>query len=228
MKKTLLITASLLLLLAFTPNVKAQDVDAGLDIYSSYVWRGIKFGEGAAFQPYVEFSAGGFALGAWGSYCVTDNEAAEADLYASFGFDLGESASLSLTVTDYYFPGTTGAPVSWMEGENHFIEPMVGLGVGPLSLTAAYMFYDGAGTDGEGSGDLYLEAAVTAGPVDLTLGGGNGAYSMKDDAGFDICNIGISTSKEIKITEDFSLPLSGAAILNPSYESFHIVVGISL
>jgi len=229
MKKTLLIAASMLLLIAITaPTVKAQEVDAGLDIYSSYVWRGIKFGEGAAFQPWVEFSAGGFALGAWGSYCVTDNEAAEADLYASYGFDLGENASLSLTVTDYYFPGTTGEPVSWMDGDNHFFEPMVGVGVGSFSFSAAYMFYDGAGKDGEASGDLYLEAAVTAGPVDLTLGGGTGAYSMKDDAGFDICNIGISTSKEIKITDSFSLPLSGAVILNPSYESFHIVVGISL
>lgn len=229
MKKTLLIAASMLLLITITaPTVKAQEVDAGLDIYSSYVWRGIKFGEGAAFQPWLEFSAGGFALGAWGSYCVSDNEAAEADLYASYSFELGESGSLSFTITDYYFPGTTAEPVSWMDGDNHFIEPMVSAGVGAFSFSAAYMLYDGAGTNGEGSGDLYLEAAVTAGPVDITLGGGNGAYSMKDDAGFDICNIGISTSKEITITENFSLPLSGAVILNPSYESFHVVVGISL
>ncbi|WP_297088393.1 hypothetical protein [uncultured Draconibacterium sp.] len=229
MKKTLLIFASMLLLVAVTaPTVKAQEVDAGLDIYSSYVWRGIKFGEGAAFQPWVEFSAGGFAIGAWGSYCVSDNEAAEADLYASYGFDLGENASLSFTLTDYYFPGTTADPVSWTDGDNHFFEPMVGLGVGAFSFSAAYMFYDGAGKDGDASGDLYVEAAVTAGPVDITLGGGNGAYSMKDDAGFDICNIGISTSKEIKLSESFSLPLSGAVILNPSYESFHVVVGISL
>jgi len=229
MKKTLLIAASMLFLVTIlTPSVKAQEVDAGLDIYSSYVWRGIKFGEGAAFQPWVEFSAGGFALGAWGSYCVSDNEAAEADLYASYGFDLGEVGSLSFTLTDYYFPGTTGDPVAWSDGDNHFFEPMVGLGLGPVSFSAAYMFYDGAGKDADASGDLYLEAAVTAGPVDITLGGGNGAYSMKSDAGFDICNIGISTSKEIKITDSFSLPLSGAVILNPSYDSFHIVVGISL
>lgn len=229
MKKTLLIAVSMLLLFAFTaPALKAQEVDAGLDIYSSYVWRGIKFGEGAAFQPYVEFSVAGFALGAWGSYCVSDNEAAEADLYASYGFDLGENASLSLTITDYYFPGTTSEPTSWTDGDNHYFEPMVGLGLGPVSLTAAYMFYDGAGKNGDASGDLYLEAGVTAGPVDLALGGGTGQYSMKDDAGFDICNISVSTSKEIKITDSFSLPLSGAVILNPSYESFHIVVGISL
>ena len=134
MKKTLLIAAGLLLLVAFTPNAKAQEMSTGLDIYSSYVWRGIKFGTGPAFQPTVEFSAGGFALGAWGSYCVTDDEAAEADLYASYGFDLGENASLTLTVTDYYFPGPG---VDYFEGSNHFFEPMIGIGAGPFSFTAA-------------------------------------------------------------------------------------------
>ncbi|MBT3382131.1 MAG: hypothetical protein HN778_21595 [Prolixibacteraceae bacterium] len=214
MKKTLLITASLLLLIAFTPNAKAQEWSTGLDIYSSYVWRGAKFGSGPAFQPAIEFSAGGFALGAWGSYNASTDEAAEADLYASYGFDLGENGSLSFTLTDYYFPGSP-----WMSGDAHYIEPMVNLGLGAVSLTGAYMMNGG-------SGDIYLEAAVTAGPVDLTLGGGDGAYTI--DGGFNICNIGVATSKEIKITDDFSLPVSGAAILNPSSEQFHIVVGISL
>jgi hypothetical protein len=58
------------------------------------------------------------------------------------------------------------------------------------------------------------------------LGGGDGAHKV--DGNFNICNIGIGTSKEIKITDSFSLPVSGAAILNPSSEQFYIVVGISL
>ncbi len=214
MKKTLLIAASLLLLITTTPFAKAQEVSTGLDIYSSYVWRGTKFGSGPALQPFVEFRAGGFALGAWGSYNASTDEAAEADIYASYGFDLGESGSLSFTVTDYYFPGS-----EWMNGDSHYIEPMVNLGIGAVSLTGAYMMNGGFG-------DIYLEAAVTAGPVDITLGGGDGAYTM--DGEFSICNIGLSTSKEIKITDSFSLPISGAAILNPSSEQFHIVVGISL
>lgn len=214
MKKTLVVAASLLLLIAFTPNAKAQEWSTGLDIYSSYVWRGTKFGSGPAFQPSVEFSAGGFAIGAWGSYNASTDEAAEADLYAGYSFELGESASLSFTLTDYYFPGS-----EWLDGKSHFIEPMVSLGVGGFTFTGAYMMNDGAG-------DVYFEAALTAGAVDLTLGGGDGAYTVDGD--FNICNIGISTSKEIKITDSFSLPVSGAAILNPSSEQFHIVVGISL
>lgn len=225
MKKILMITASVLLLITFIPNVKAQEWNAGLDIYSSYIWRGLKFGTGAAFQPSVEFSAGGFSIGGWGSFRTGDDEAAEADLYAGYSFNLSENSSLSFTLTDYYFPGS-----QYFESTSHFIEPMVNLGLGNLSLTAAYMFYDGAG-NGDASGDIYLQAGFTAGPVDITLGGGNGQYSFEDpgkDDKFSISNIGIGTSKEIKITDSFSLPVSGSIILNPSTEQLYVVVGISL
>lgn len=214
MKKTILIAAILLLTMAPALTVKAQEWNTGLDIYSSYVWRGTKFGSGPAFQPWMEFSSGGFSVGAWGSYNASTNEAAEADIYAGYGFDLGENASLDVTLTDYYFPGDL-----WFEGTSHYIEPMVTLGIGSFSFTGAYMMNDG-------EGDIYLEAGLTAGPVDLTLGGGDGAYTVDGD--FNVCNIGVSTSKEVKITDSFSLPVSGAAILNPSSEQFHIVVGISL
>jgi hypothetical protein len=90
------------------------------------------------------------------------------------------------------------------------------------------MLYDAAPS---GSGDLYVQAAYTAGPVSLTLGGGNGQYSFEEedeDDSFGISNIGIGTSKEIKITDSFSLPISGSIILNPSSEQLFVVVGISL
>ncbi|WP_167614278.1 hypothetical protein [Maribellus sediminis] len=224
MKKTLLVAASMLLLVTlFSPNAKAQEWDTGLDIYSSYIWRGAKFGSGPAFQPYVEMSAGGFAIGAWGSVSSSDLEGFEMDLYAGYEFALGENSTLGLTLTDYYFGG------DWTKFSKddgiHFFEPMVSLGLGDFSLTGAYMFYEGAGT-GDDSGDLYLEAGYSFGSVDLTLGGGTGQYT--DDGEFNICNIAVGTSKEIAITESFSLPVSGAVILNPSTGGFFITVGISL
>jgi len=220
MKKTLLIAASMLLMVTmFVPTAKAQEWSTGLDIYSSYIWRGLKFGSGPAFQPSVEFGAGGFAIGAWGSVSASTDEAFEADLYAGYTIELSESASLGLTVTDYYFGG------DWTDGDYHYFEPMVSLGLGDFSLTGAYMFYDGAGT-GDASGDLYLEAGYSFGTFDLTLGGGNGQYT--EDGEFSVCNISVGTSKEIPVTETFSLPVSGAVILNPSTGGFFITVGISL
>lgn len=198
-------------------NLQAQGWDTGADFVSSYVWRGTKFGTGPAIQPWAEYSAGGFALGAWGSYGFTDDEAAEADLYVSYGLDLSEGAALSFTVTDYYFPGT-----DYFNGDSHFFEPMVGLELGDFSFLAAYMF----GSDATDVSDVYLEAGLNVGKLALTLGAGDGAYTTNGN--FNVCNIGVGTSKEIKITDSFSLPVTGTAILNPSSEQFHIVVGISL
>lgn len=224
---------SVIALAAVTIGVSAQGFSTGLDIYSSYIWRGAKFGSGPAFQPYVEYSTGDFAIGAWGSVNGSADEALEMDLYASYSL-----GPVSITVTDYYFGGSFLDYTS--EGGYHYIEPMIGASIGDLSLTAAYMF-----APGFESGDTYLEAAYSFGSFDLTLGLGDGAYTAYSEMStemvdgeevevetamggdFMVCNIGISTSKEIKITEDYSLPVSGAVILNPATEGFYITVGVS-
>ena len=206
-------------------NVQAQESSswsAGVDLVSNYIWRGSKFGTGPAMQPSIEFSSGGFAAGAWGSYSFNENEAAEADLYASYSFTLSEQASLTFTFTDYYFPGEQSEN-KYFNGEAHNFEPMVGLTVGNLSLTGAYMTNKSGKMD---ISDTYVEAGYSAGKVDLTVGAGNGAYTTDGD--FDLCNIGVSTSKEIKITDSFSIPVTGSVILNPSSEQLYVVVGISL
>lgn len=224
---------SVIALAAVTLGATAQGFSTGLDIYSSYIWRGAKFGSGPAFQPYVDYTTGGFSVGAWGSVNASSDEALEMDLYASYSV-----GPVSLTVTDYYFGGSFLDYSS--EGGIHFIEPLIGVSLGDLSLTAAYMF--GPGFE---SGDTYLEAAYSFGSFDLTLGLGDGAYTAYSETStemidgeemevetamggdFMICNIGISTSKEIKISDDYSLPVSGAVTLNPATEGFYISVGVS-
>ena len=43
-----------------------------------------------------------------------------------------------------------------------------------------------------------------------------------------IVNVSLSTGKDIKITEDFSLPLSGSLIYNPDTDIMYVAVGVSL
>jgi hypothetical protein len=224
------ITLVLFTLLAVcTLSVSAQEeesggsVTTGLDIYSSYIWRGAKFGEGAAFQPTVEYSNGGFALGAWGSVSTGSAESLEMDLYASYS-----AGPVTFTVTDYYFGG------DWTEYKTmHYLEPSLGLSAGDFSFTAAYMLLPGTdamegveATSFGSEGDMYFEAGYSLKSASLTLGAGDGQYTA--DGKFNVCNIGIGTSKEVKLSESFSLPVSGAVILNPSTGGFFITVGISL
>lgn len=216
MKKKILLLAFVLTSI-FGLNVSAQQKSpwtVGTDLYSSYVWRGTKFGLGPAMQPTLKYSTGGFSIGGWGNYCFSTSEATEADLFTSYAVALGKSSSLTFNLTDYYFPGAT-AP--YFTGTSHYFEPQISLGLGKLSLSAAYMF---------NAEDTYLEAGYAAGPVTIFAGAGNGQYTK--DASFNLCNLGIKTGSAIKISDSFSIPITGALILNPSTEQFNIVVGLTL
>ena len=64
----------------------------------------------------------------------------------------------------------------------------------------------------------------------LVVGGTTGSednpgYYGSDE--FALINVGISASKEVKITEDFSLPLSSSFIVNPKADIAYMVFGCS-
>ncbi len=232
MKRTRLFGATLTLIAAMTmiapTQIQAQESESpfsvGGDLVSSYLWRGTKFGTGPALQPYLEYSIGGFSIGGWGSYCFTTNEAAEADLYVSYGFDFG----LSIGLTDYYFPGSPYFDYSTESG-SHAFEVNLGYEIGGLAIGANYFINEagGAGTDG---GDMYFELGYSFKHFGVFVGGGNGWHTVESDADesdFNVVNIGVTASKEIAITEKFSLPVSGSLILNPDTEQFHVVVAVS-
>src|SRR5690625_366763 len=80
----------------------------------------------------------------------------------------------------------------------------------------------GAGSAGN---DLYFELGLGLGMADLFVGAGDGWHSS--DGEFEVVNVGLGVSKEIPITDTFSIPLSGAVVLNPHTEQFYIVVGVS-
>ncbi len=220
MKKNLLFTTCLILLTSITPNAIAQEWNVGLDINSSYIWRGSKFGTGPAFQPTIEYNVSGFTVGAWGSVNTSTDEAAEVDLYLNYGFDFG----LTVGLTDYYYPGTEFFDFSTETG-SHAFELNIGYQIAALSLSANY-FINEAGGVGNAGGDMYFEAKYSFKHIDVFAGAGDGLHTTNGE--FCFVNLGIGTSKEIKLTDTFSLPLNGSLILNPATEQMYIVVGISL
>lgn len=209
-------------------NIKAQEkvvqFDVGADLVSNYIWRGSKFGTGPAIQPSVSLSAGAFTLGTWGSFGVTDNEAPEADLYFSYDFDFG----LSLGMTDYYYPGTPYTDFSSTDSTgSHGFEVNAGYSIGGFSLGANYMLNQ-AGLAGTAGSDMYFELGYGGDVASVFIGAGNGWHTPGAAAGdFAICNIGVSVTKEIPITDSYSLPVSGSAIFNPDQDQYYLVFGVS-
>lgn len=214
LKSVLLALFGTFLVAAINPEMaKAQDVSAGVDLYSTYVFRGIAF-SGPSVQPYVEVSAGGFALGAWGSQGYDGFQ--EMDLYVGYEFDFG----LSLGVTDYYYPGGL-----WLNEDSHAFEINAGYSIKDFSLSANYVLNEATGLPGSNGKDKYFEAGYTLGAADFFVGAGDGWHSS--DGEFAFVNVGIGTTKDIVITDTFTIPLSGAVIYNPDIEQFYILAGIS-
>ena len=210
---SLLVLAAVLILTA-SDATKAQDVEVstGVDLYSTYVFRGVAY-DGPSWQPAVEVSSGGFAIGAWGSQGYTGFQ--EMDLYAGYSFDFG----LYLGVTDYYYPGS-----QYLDGDSHAFEINAGYEMDALSLAGNFIVNE-ATAAGSAGGDLYFEAGYSLDQADIFVGAGDGWHSTTGD--FALVNIGVGTSKDIVITDTFTIPVSGAVIFNPDSEQFYVLVGLS-
>jgi hypothetical protein len=198
-------------------DVKVPDFSAGADFYTNYIWRGTKYGTGPAIQPSVKYVNSGLTVGVWGSFDA--NGYAEADPYLSYSFPFG----LSLGFTDYYYPGLPVFETSDTSG-SHAFEINTGFVTGGLNLSANYIINE-AGGAGSAGRDIYFQAGYSFTDFNILLGAGNGWHTS--DGEFAICNIGLGTSKTIKITETFSIPINGQIILNPEREQLYVVVGFS-
>jgi hypothetical protein len=211
--------------------------DFGLDLQTRYIWRGLELGgaSGSA-QPYVELAVGQFCFGAWGAYSLGGiNAVQEADLYVAWApLDF-----LSFTYTNYFFPIDFDDQdyFEYGRGTGHVNELMVsfaGVKNFPIGIAVATNFAGADKTeDGEQSYSTYVELSYghTIAGVDFNafVGGvfaDKGGYYLTDGAG--IINVGVGGSKEIKITDSYSLPVNAALIFNPDAGDMYITFGISL
>lgn len=207
---------TLLTVIALMSTNISYSQDFGADLVSSYVWRGTQFGSGAHIQPYMELGSGNFTAGVWGSFPTSAKGGGnELDLY--LGYDFGPVA---LTVTNYTFPGEGG---NYADGEGLFdgdyTELAASTSIMGVDLSAGYF------TEVEA---LYVELGFSKGAVDIAIGyGDDQGNAWYADGGSGIVNMSFSGSKDIQISENYSLPVFGSFILNPEAETAFLVFGIS-
>ncbi len=250
MKKIGLFTITILLLIiGINTSINAQDespINASVDLYSRYVWRGTDFGASPSIQPCLEYSIKGFTVGTWGAYTTNINSPAqEADIYLGYTF---AKEMLSIKVTDYFFP-TDGAENDYFvydSNTGHVFEASLsfnGTNDLPLAFLVGTLVY---GSDYDANSDnrysTYCELSyspeIKGIPVSVFIGMNltpasdddlnaivpvGGFYS--DD--FGICNFGFSAEKTLNITETFKVPLNVGLITNPMKGNIYLVAGIS-
>lgn len=234
MKKIMMIAA----MAAMALNVSAQDnVEATVsaDVVSNYIWRGAKLDD-AAVQPSVGISYKGVSLSGWGSYgLTTSGKTKEFDLTLAYSID-----NFNVGITDYFCVGSD-APKYFLYGSHntaHVFEANVGYDFGPLSLQ---WFTNFAGADVRTDKDkraytsyFELNAPFKLGGLEwnATLGGvpygAKYGFYESNASGFAITNIGVKATKDLKITDSFSLPLFAQVATNPSTQKAYLVLGFTL
>lgn len=222
-------------MMTLTATANAQDnVEASVsaDVVSKYVWRGQDLGS-AAIQPTAGISYKGLSLAAWGSYGVVEKGEEEFDLtlaYSIGGFNVG--------VTDY-FCSASDKYFYYKEGTAHTFEANIGYDFGPLSVQWYTNFAgsDGVTENGKRAYTSYFElnAPFKLGGLnwDATVGAipysaGTGYYEDVNAKDFAVTNISLKASKDIKITDSFSIPVFAAINTNPSTQKAYFTFGFTL
>lgn len=186
---------------------------------SRYVWRGHDFGDSPSMQPYLEYSKGGLTIGTLAAYPFTsDIGVNEHDVYASYAF-----GSLEMGVTDYFFPD--GADYFDYDSDgNHVIESYVSYSGQVSFLIAANVL-----NDPEHSVYFELGYSMKVDDLDIALftGGTTGSSEWYGTEGAGLLSVGLTATKEVPVTSEFSLPLFVSYILNPNAQKTYLVFGIS-
>ena len=207
---------TLLTIVALLSTNISYSQDFGADLVSSYVWRGTQFGSGSHIQPYMDLGSGNLTGGVWGSFPTSAKGGGnELDLWVSYDF-----GPLALTITNYTFPGEGGV---YSKGEGLFngdyTELSASTSIGAVDLSAGYF------TEVEA---LYVELGTSIGAVDIALGyGDDSADAFYADGESGLINMSFSGSKDIQITDNYSLPVFGSFIVNPKEETAFLVFVIS-
>ena len=232
MKKMILLALGLVAGATAYAQDKIETTISG-DIVSNYIWRGQDLGN-VSVQPTIGVAYKGLSLSAWGSVGLTEaSDTKEFDLtlsYTTGGFSIG--------ITDYWFNEGLDPDGRYFKydahGTNHLFEASIGYDFGPLALQWFTNFAgnDGVNKDGNRAYSSYVEASVPfhLGGVDWTAVAGAVPFATTSygTTGFAVTNLSLRATKDIKVTDTFSIPIFGQVTGNPCSQKAYLVLGFTL
>ena len=227
-----------MMLVASATAIAQDEIETTIsaDVVSSYFWRGQDLGS-VSLQPTLGVGYKGLTLTAWGSTGLTNpDDTKEFDL--TLAYTIG---GLNIGITDYWFNKDGLDPEGRYfkydaHGTNHVFEANIGYDFGLASIQWYTNFAgnDGVNKDGDRAYSSYAEASVpfklasvdwtaTAGVIPWATSFYNGWTS-----GFAVTNLSLKATKDIKITDSFSVPVFGQIAANPCSQRAYLVFGFTL
>ncbi len=235
MKKVKGLFLTSLLLLGATAAEAQDEIETTIsgDVVSSYIWRGQDLGN-ASLQPTLGVGYKGLSLTAWGSVGLAEaSDTKELDLtlaYTIGGFNVG--------ITDYWFNDGLDPDGRYFKydahGTNHVFEANIGYDFGPLALQWYTNFAgnDGTNKDGKRAYSSYAEVIVpfklSAIEWTATAGAVPWATTSYGTTGFAVTNLALKATKDIRITDTFSVPVFAQIVANPCSQKAYLALGFTL
>ena len=203
------------------------------DFVNQYIWRGQDLGS-TAVQPTLGIGYKGLSLTAWGSYGLT-NPADTKEFDLTLGYSIG---GFNIGITDYWFDSGLDPQGRYFKydahGTNHIFEANVGYDFGMVSLQWYTNFTgnDGTNKDGKRAYSSYVEANIPFRLVGVdwiaTAGTVPYATTSYGTSGFAVTNVSLKATKDIKVTDTFSIPIFGQIVANPCAQKAYLVLGFTL
>lgn len=213
---------------------QAQDeveTELGADIVSGYIWRGQDLG-GVSVQPSLTVSYKGLYLNVWGSIGLDKEDSREVDLIVGY-----ENGGFSISLTDFWTVASGDEAKYFKYGAHstsHVFEAQIGYDFGVLAVNwhTNIAGADGVNKDGERAYSSYIQlsAPFSLGGVEWTAEAGATPWATDyyaDANGFAVCDLSLTASKEIKITDSFQVPAYAKVTFNPASEQSYITFGLS-
>ena len=205
----------------------------GADVVNQYIWRGQDLGN-VSLQPTLGVYYKGLSLTAWGSVGLA-NTADTKEFDLTLGYTLG---GLNVGITDYWFNKGGLDPAGRYfkydaHGTNHVFEANIGYDFGFASLQ---WFTNFSGNDYKADGkraySSYVEVAVPfkLSAIDWTATAGAVPTESVQygTTGFAVTNLALKATKEIKVTDTFSVPVFAQVVANPCSQLSYLVFGFTL
>lgn len=207
------------------------------DVVNQYIWRGQDLGN-VSLQPTLGIAYKGFSLTGWGSVGLADvNDTKEFDLTAAYTI-----GGLNIGITDYWFNKVAGGDPEGRyfkydaHSTNHVFEANIGydFGVASVQWFTNFAGNDGTNKDGKRAYSSYAEVVVPFkfAAVDWTATAGAVPFATTSyntwTSGFAVTNLSVKATKDIKVTDTFSLPVFGQIAANPCTQKAYLVFGVTL
>jgi hypothetical protein len=203
----------------------------GSDAVSRYIWRGQVWENTFCIQPTLALNIGNFTIGVWGSYSMVKSQLDEQDLYLTYNLATNHGGFV-FNLYDYYNTNLSDNYFNFKKDESgHVVEFSIGYNGTdnlPLAISASYNIFN------DPDNSAYVEVGYNFNIQDIKLnlfcGGTKGSsdwYTVSDNK-LAIINTGVSATKNIKLSSDFTLPVNITYILNPYIEKSFLVLKISI